>query len=103
MERPFSGTPQKPASGEKICFHRRARPWEYEEFNLGAQLVPLGEFMNRVWELEEHKNDEIVLHCRSGARSGMAQGILQGAGFTNVRNLAGGVLGMERCVWREKP
>ncbi|MBP6828583.1 MAG: rhodanese-like domain-containing protein [Saprospiraceae bacterium] len=94
---------QKLASGEKFVFIDVRDPWEYEEFNLGAQLVPLGEFMNRVWELEEHKNDEIVLHCRSGARSGMAQGILQGAGFTNVRNLAGGVLAWKDAFGAEKP
>ena len=94
---------QKLASGEKFVFIDVRDPWEYEEFNLGAQLVPLGEFMNRVWELEEHKNDEIVLHCRSGARSGMAQGILQGAGFTNVRNLTGGVLAWKDAFGAEKP
>ncbi len=94
---------QKLASGEKFVFIDVRDPWEYEEFNLGAQLVPLGEFMNRVWELEDHKNDEIVLHCRSGARSGMAQGILQGAGFTNVRNLTGGVLAWKDAFGAEKP
>ena len=67
-------------------------PWENAEFNLGAQLIPLGTLVNSVWELEAHKNDEIVVHCRSGARSGMAQAMLTGQGFTNVRNLTGGVM-----------
>jgi hypothetical protein len=54
------------AAGEKFVFIDVREPWEYEEFNLGAQLIPLGNLMNSMWELEGHKNDEIVVHCRSG-------------------------------------
>ena len=42
-------------------------PWEYEEFNLGGQLIPVGDIMNKMWELEDHKESEIMVHCRSGA------------------------------------
>jgi len=94
---------QKLESGEKFVFIDVRDPWEYEEFNLGAQLIPLGELMNRVWELEEHKNEEIVLHCRSGARSGMAQSLLQASGFSNVRNLSGGVLAWQNAFGATKP
>ena len=79
------------AAGEKFVFIDVREPWEYEEFNLGATLMPLGELMNKLWELEDHKNDEIVVHCRSGQRSGMAQSMLTANGFSNVRNLSGGV------------
>jgi rhodanese-related sulfurtransferase len=88
---------QKLDSGEPFVFIDVREPWEYEEFNLKAQLIPLGDLMTRVSELEEYKDDEIVIHCRSGARSGMAQSLLQAQGFTNVRNLAGGVL-----AWKEQ-
>lgn len=94
---------QKLESGEKFVFIDVREPWEYEEFNLGAQLLPLGELMNRIWELEEHKNDEIVLHCRSGSRSGMAQSILQGSGFTNVRNLTGGLIAWQSAFGATRP
>ena len=87
---------QKLQAGEKFVFIDVREPWEYEEFNLGAQLIPLGSLPNRSWELEDHKNDEVVVHCRSGARSGMAQAMLAGQGFTNVRNLTGGVM-----AWRD--
>lgn len=79
-------------AGEKFVFIDVREPWEYEEFNIGATLIRLGDLINRSWELEAHKNDEIVVHCRSGARSGQAQAMLQAQGFTNVRNLEGGVL-----------
>jgi len=79
-------------SGEQFVFVDVRDPWEYEEANLGAKLLPLGELMTRMDELEGHKNDEIVIHCRSGARSGMAKQLLVAQGFTNVRNVLGGIL-----------
>ncbi len=83
-------------SGEKFIFIDVREPYEYEEFNLGAKLIPLGDITNHIDELKDHQHDEIVIHCRSGGRSGMAQQLLQGAGFTNVRNTIGGVL-----AWQE--
>ena len=67
-------------------------PWENEEFNVGGQLIPLNDLMGKVADLEAHKNDEVVVYCRSGNRSGMAKQILQSAGFANVRNLIGGMM-----------
>lgn len=83
---------QKLESGENFVFIDVREPWEYEEFNLGARSMPIGDIMNKMWELEDHKEDEIVVHCRSGARSAMAQGLLLSNGFKNVKNLKGGVM-----------
>jgi len=87
---------QKIDGGENFVFIDVREQHEYDEFNLGAKLIPLGSMMNAVADLEPHKNEEIIIHCRSGARSGMAQQILQEAGFSNVRNVLGGVL-----AWQE--
>jgi len=87
---------QKLVDGEKFIFIDVREPWENEEFNLGAQLIPLGTLGQHLEELSDHKDEEMVLHCRSGARSGQAQMILQSMGFSNVRNLLGGVL-----AWRD--
>ncbi len=76
--------------------------WENEEFNVGGQLIPVGELMGRVSDLEDHKNDEIVVYCRSGNRSGMAQQLLTSMGFSNVRNLIGGMLQWEGVYGKEK-
>ncbi len=94
---------QKLQSGEKFVFIDVREPWENEEFNLGAQLIPLGTLMNSMWELEDHKGEEIVVHCRSGARSGMAQAMMQAQGFQNVRNLTGGIMAWEAAFGRTKP
>jgi rhodanese-related sulfurtransferase len=93
---------QKLAAGEKFIFLDVREPWEHEEFNLGAQLFPVGELMNRVWELDDKKDDEIVVHCRSGARSGMIQAFLMSNGFTNVRNLKGGILAWMDSYGKER-
>lgn len=77
---------------EDFIFIDVREPYEYEEFNLGARLIPLGEIMDNLHLLDGHKNDEIIVHCRSGKRSGMAVDILNQAGFTNVTNVIGGVL-----------
>lgn len=87
---------QRLAAGEKLILVDVREPWEFQEFNVGGQLIPLGELMNRMYELEDHKSDEVIVYCRSGNRSGMAQALLQAQGFANVRNLTGGML-----AWRE--
>ena len=83
---------QKLDSGEQFLLLDVREPWEYEEFNIGGKLVPVGSLMNQMWELEEYKDQPGVGHCRSGARSAMAQGLLMANGFSNVRNLKGGML-----------
>jgi rhodanese-related sulfurtransferase len=79
-------------NGEQINLIDVREPHEYEEFNLGGKLIPLGTLTTAMDELSDIKNDEIIIHCRSGARSGMAKMMLMENGFTHVRNLLGGVL-----------
>jgi sulfur-carrier protein adenylyltransferase/sulfurtransferase len=67
-------------------------PHEVPIASIGAPLIPVGSLAARVAEIAAHKNDEVIIHCRSGARSQKAALILKEAGFTNVSNLAGGIL-----------
>jgi rhodanese-related sulfurtransferase len=78
--------------GEELNFYDVREEHEYEEDNLGAILIPLGELPDHLDELEELKDEEIIIHCRSGARSGKAQKFLEAQGFSNVRNVVGGIL-----------
>jgi rhodanese-related sulfurtransferase len=84
-------------SGDKdFLFIDVREPYEYEEFNLDAKLIPLGTLVQAAsTELADDKDTEILIHCRSGARSGQAKMILMNMGFTKVRNVEGGVL-----AWR---
>jgi molybdopterin/thiamine biosynthesis adenylyltransferase/rhodanese-related sulfurtransferase len=72
-------------------------PHEYPIANLGAPLIPVGSIEARLGELAAQRNREVVVHCRSGARSQKAALVLKQAGFTNVSNLAGGIL-----AWADK-
>lgn len=77
---------------EKFVLVDVRESYEHDEFNMGGKLMPLGELPSSMAELSQSKDDEVVVYCRSGKRSGMAQRLLQQAGFRNVRNLEGGVL-----------
>jgi sulfur dioxygenase len=55
-----------------------------------AILIPLGELAERTGELARDR--PIVAVCRAGSRSAQATVILREAGFTDVANLAGGML-----------
>ena len=78
--------------GEKIIIIDVREPYEYEEYNIGAQLIPLGDLQGHIDDFEDVKNEEIVVHCRSGARSAAAKGFMVQNGYTNVRNLIGGIM-----------
>ncbi len=72
------------------------QPEEHADFNIGGQLIPLGNILAMQIEgIEDLKNEEIICYCRSGQRSMQAAMVLETMGFTNVKNLAGGMLGWE--------
>ena len=79
-------------SGDKFVFLGVREEWEYDEDNLGAKNIPLGDLPTRLKELEDFKDSEIIVHCRSGARSNNAKRFLETKGFTQVRNVTGGIM-----------
>lgn len=85
-------------AGENLIIIDCREPHEYAEFNIGGTLIPLGRFQTfQLEELEDLKDEEIIVHCRSGNRSGQACLILDTMGFTNTKNLSGGMV-----EWIEK-
>jgi sulfur-carrier protein adenylyltransferase/sulfurtransferase len=71
-------------------------PYEYQIARIpGAKLIPLGDLPKRFNELDPEQ--ELVAHCRSGARSQKAVDLLKQNGFRNVRNMTGGIL-----AWSDK-
>src|SRR5450631_198509 len=77
-------------AGEDIFVLDVREPHEYQICNLGGYLIPVGDLPNRAHELDSSRN--MVVYCRSGARSAKAVEFLRQAGFKNVTNLAGGIL-----------
>lgn len=86
------------ANGEHLNLVDVREPAENQEFNIGGDLIPLGKIQRmEVDQLEPLKNQEIICYCRSGNRSGQACQILDLLGFTNTKNLQGGML-----AWQNK-
>ncbi len=88
---------QRLDAGEKLNIIDVREIHEFEEYNIGATLIPLGTLPDKIAELGHLKEQELIVHCRSGARSGNVKMFLLDNGFTNVRNLLGGMLD-----WRSK-
>lgn len=78
-------------AGEDIQLIDVRQPDEYNFARIeGAKLIPLGEIINRMNEINADR--ETVVHCKAGGRSARAIQALQQAGFTgDLKNLAGGI------------
>jgi rhodanese-related sulfurtransferase len=83
-------------ANEKICLIDVRENYEHEEFNVGGLLIPMGEIIDNIGTLEKEKDNEVIVYCRSGNRSGMVKKMLEQLGFKNVRNLEGGMLEWNR-------
>ena len=82
------------AAGEHPFILDVREPWEHEQQALPAATlnIPLNTLPGRLDEIANHQDDEVIVHCRSGARSATAKAFLQQQGYANVRNLIGGIL-----------
>lgn len=75
--------------GDDIRLIDVREPDEHEEFNIGGQLIPLGEIVQHIEEIEKSK--PVILYCRKGIRSQVAiQRLQQKFPFINLYNLIGG-------------
>jgi len=63
---------------------------------LNAKLISLGKLHERIGELEKYRAKPIVVVCRSGARSANACAMLGKQGFSEVYNLAGGMIAWQK-------
>ena len=85
-------------SGEEIHLVDVREDHERAEFNIGGIHQKLGLIQTMQTDpIDDWKDEEVVIYCRSGNRSGQAALILESMGFTNVVNLSGGML-----AWQEK-
>lgn len=78
-------------------------PNEYEEYNIGARLLPLSRLRQMdAEEIEGWKDEEIIVHCRSGQRSMEACMLLQTMGFARPVNLTGGIVAWTQAFGDEQ-
>lgn len=83
--------------GEAIVVVDVREPDEWQAGHITDRHIPMGEVTSRIDELEPFKAGEVVVHCRSGKRSGAVVEVLKQMGFSDPRNLAGGML-----AWKEE-
>jgi adenylyltransferase/sulfurtransferase len=83
-------------SGDDFVLVDVREPHEYQIARIpGARLIPLGELPKHLSELD--RNGEIVMHCKSGARSQQAVDLLKRNGFQHACNMTGGI-----TAWSDK-
>lgn len=89
-------------AGEPLTLIDVREPNEWDLGHIaGARLIPVNTIQARAGELSTA--DEIVLYCRSGARSARALQSLRDLGFRKLWNLQGGILAWGREVDRSLP
>ena len=91
---------KKIQNNEPIVLLDVRTPEEYEEIHLkNALLLPVQELsqesLARIGLGEDAKNKEIIIYCRSGARSKTAYDIMKSLGYTNIKSVAGGMIHWE--------
>ncbi|MGA8086561.1 MAG: molybdopterin-synthase adenylyltransferase MoeB [Terracidiphilus sp.] len=76
--------------GEDVFILDVREPYEYQIAQIGGKLIPQNDVPQRLAEIPRDR--EIVVQCRSGARSQKIAEFLKQSGYTQVVNLAGGIL-----------
>jgi len=85
-------------AGEKVHLLDVREDHERADYNIGGTHIPLGKVQSlQIDEIEDWKDDEVIVYCRSGNRSGIAALLLDQVGFKNTKNLVGGML-----AWKDK-
>lgn len=88
---------QRLDKGETLHLVDVREPHENAEFNIGGTLLPLGDIRAMQTDIIEHlKDEEVIVYCKSGNRSGQAAMLLETYGFQNVKNLTGGMMGWQQ-------
>ncbi len=84
------------ANGSDLVLIDVREPYEYEAGNLGGTPMPLSQIDSFVHDIP--RNGEVIVHCKSGARSTRAIALLtEKYGYSNLKNLEGGAL-----AWKER-
>ncbi len=77
-------------AGEDVQLIDVREPYEYQIAQIGGKLIPQNDVPQRLSEIDASR--EVVVHCRSGARSQRIAEFLKQNGYSRVANLAGGIL-----------
>ncbi|HVZ82056.1 MAG TPA: molybdopterin-synthase adenylyltransferase MoeB [Terracidiphilus sp.] len=81
---------QRRDAGEDVFVLDVREPYEVQIAQIGGTLIPQNDVPQRLAEIPRDR--EVVVQCRSGARSQRIAEFLAQNGYTQVKNLAGGIL-----------
>ncbi|KAA3598031.1 MAG: rhodanese-like domain-containing protein [Calditrichaeota bacterium] len=77
-------------NGDDFCLVDVREPHEFEISKIENSIkIPLGDLPSKLEEIPKDK--EVIIHCRSGVRSANAVMFMSQAGYTNIKNLVGGI------------
>jgi rhodanese-related sulfurtransferase len=69
---------------------------EFATYNIGGKNMPLSKLPDSITQLGYNKSDEIIVICKIGLRSETARQLLDKNGYTNARNLSGGLIALQK-------
>jgi rhodanese-related sulfurtransferase len=84
------------SNGETLNLLDVREPLEYLTFNIGGKNLSVNDLRGSLKKLLYDKDDEIIVICTVGKRSETACTILTENGYKNVRNLAGGLVALQK-------
>jgi adenylyltransferase/sulfurtransferase len=71
---------------------REQHEWDITHIVDKEKLFPRAQWAQVAGKLKGHEGENVVIHCRSGARSMQVAQILRQSGFKNAKSMAGGIL-----------
>jgi len=85
--------------GEHVNLLDVREDYERANFNIGGKHVPMGKIQTMQFDdLDEWRDKEVIIYCRSGNRSGIAGLFMEQAGFKNTVNLEGGMVAWQKMI-----
>lgn len=95
---PISGTEllERLDKGEQLNMIDVRESIEYHTYNIGGINIPLARLTQNLEKVTDNKTAEIIVICKVGLRSQTASGLLAEHGYSNVRNLTGGLLAIQK-------
>ena len=92
MEIDCQSVKQKLDAGDEFLFLDCRNQNEYDHVKIdGTTLIPMGQIVERIGELDGWQEKDIIIHCHHGGRSLQVTQWLRRQGFGRVQNMTGGI------------
>jgi rhodanese-related sulfurtransferase len=87
------------SEGNQFLFLDVREPYEHAQMHIpGSLLLPLAELSSAIEQLQNYKDQHVVVYCKAGVRSAIACRLLASHGFSQLTNLADGIIGWRQSI-----